>query len=161
MVLLKGIIMILLAMLVFSSPGGALLTYSLFIGIGFLVAGIVIIYRGISLRKLNSNWGWTVFEGFLDLFLGYIIVANPLVTATIIPFLIGFWALFYGIFLIIDSFSGNGNMWLKIFSGIFMIIFGNIIMFNPIFAGMTIAIWVGIMLLVAGIYNVFISFSLK
>ena len=161
MVLLKGIIMILLAILVFSSPGGALLTYSVLIGIGFLVAGIVIIYRGIALRKLNSNWGWTVFEGFLDLFLGYLIIANPLVTATIIPFLLGFWALFYGIYLIIDSFSGDGNMWLKIFSGILIIIFGNIIMFNPLFAGMTIAIWVGIMLLVAGIYNVFISFSLK
>ncbi len=119
------------------------------------------IFRGISLRKSNSNWGWTVFEGFLDLFLGYLLMANPLVTAEVLPFLIGFWALFYGIFLIIDSFSGTGNTWIKIFSGIFLIIFGNIIMFNPLFAGLTIAIWVAIMLLVTGIYNVFISFSLK
>jgi uncharacterized membrane protein HdeD (DUF308 family) len=34
-------------------------------------------------------------------------------------------------------------------------------MFNPLFAGMTLAIWFGIILLIAGISNVIFSFSLK
>ncbi len=153
--------MILLAFLVFSSPGGALLTFSLYIGIAFLVTGIFVIFRGISLRKVSSNWGWSVFEGFLDLFLGYVMLSNPLVTAEVFPFIFGFWATFYGIFLIIDSLSGTNNKTAKIISGILIIIFGNIIMFNPLFAGLTLAIWAGVLLLVAGIHNVIISFSLK
>ncbi len=161
MVLIKGIIMILLAILIFSSPGTALVAFGLYIGIGLFITGIVVLYRGFTIRKVSPNWGWIVLEGFLDLFLGYILMANPLVTAEILPFVFGFWAAFYGIYLIIDAFSEAGNRAIKIISGIVIIIFANIIMFNPLFAGMTLAIWVGIMLFVAGIYNVIISFSLK
>ncbi len=161
MVLIKGIIMILLAILIFSSPGGALITLALWIGIGLFITGIVEIYRGIALRAVNPNWGWTVFGGVLDLFLGYILMANPLVTAEILPFVFGFWAAFYGIYLIIDAFSEAGNRGIKIISGILILIIANVIMFNPLLAGMTLAIWVGIMLFVAGIYNVIFSFSLK
>ena len=161
MVLIKGIIMILLAFLVFASPGGVLMAYVLYLGIGLAITGIIMIYRGFSLKKVNTNWGWTVFEGVLDLFLGYIIMVNPLVTAAILPFLIGFWAMFYGIILFINAFSETSNKMTKILSGIAIIIIGNLIMHNPVFAGMTIAIWVGIILLVVGIYNVIASFSLK
>ena len=54
----------------------------------------------------------------------YLLMANPLVTATVLPFIIGFWAAFYGVFLIIDSFSKTGNGLMKILSGILMIIIG-------------------------------------
>jgi len=161
MVLMKGIIMILLAILILSNPGGALIALGLWIGIGLFITGIVEIYRGIALKKVATNWGWTVFGGVLDLFLGYILMANPLVTAEVLPFVFGFWAAFYGIYLIIDAFAEAGNRGVKIITGILILLFANVIMFNPLFAGMTLAIWVGIMILVAGIYNVIFSFSLK
>ena len=161
MVLIKGIIMIALAVLLLSSPAGALVAFGLYIGIGFLLTGVFVIYRGFLLKKAGNNWGWTVFEGFLDLFLGYMIVANPLVTAEVLPFVIGFWAVFYGIFIVINAFSGKSDRLMKIVAGILIIIIGNLIMHNPLFIGMTFAIWVGIMLLIAGIYNVIASFSLK
>jgi uncharacterized membrane protein HdeD (DUF308 family) len=161
MVLLKGIIMILLALLVFSNPVDALITYALYIGIGFGIAGLLLVFQGISVRKGNSGWGWVVFEGFIDLFLGYVLVAHPALTAAIIPFIIGFWAVFYGVLLVLDSFSGTGSMLLKLMAGILIIILGNVVMFNPGAAGFTIAIWFGVLLLIVGIYNVIISFSLK
>ncbi len=77
------------------------------------------------------------------------------------PWLFGFWAVFYGILLVIRSFSEDGNKGMKIISGIFIALIGIIIMHNPIFIGLSLAIWVGIMILVAGIYNVIFSFSLK
>ena len=161
MVLIKGIIMILLALMVLSSPGDALLAFALYIGIGLLLTGIIMVIRGFSLKKENTNWGWIVFEGFFDIFLGYILLANPLVTAEILPFVFGFWAVFYGILLIIHSFTAEDNKMVKILSGIFIIIIGNIIMHNPLFIGMSLAIWAGVLLLVVGIYNVIASFSLK
>ncbi len=161
MVLIKGIIMILLALMVFSSPGGALVAYAVYLGIGLLITGIVILYRGISSRQENPHWGWSAFEGALDLFLGYIILTNPLVTAAVLPMVIGFWAMFYGILILIKGFSDADNKIIKILSGIFIIILGNIIMNNPVFAGLTAAIWVAALLLSAGIYNVIISFRLK
>jgi len=153
--------MILLAMLIFTSPGGALLAFALYIGIGLLLTGIIVIVRGFSLRTSHVKWGWTVFEGFLDLFLGFILLANPLVTAAILPFIIGFWAVFYGMKIFIDAFSETSNKMLRIISGILIVVIGTLIMFNPLFAGLTLAIWAGALLLIVGIYNVIASFSVK
>jgi uncharacterized membrane protein HdeD (DUF308 family) len=161
LVLIKGIIMILLAMLIFMSPAGAMLTYVLYIGIGFIIAGIVRIVQGISAKGELTSWGSIVFEGVMDLILGYILLAHPGLTLTILPFMIGFWGAFYGVFLVIDAFSGTGSMGLKIISGILIFILANMIMFNPISFGLTLAIWIGVMLLFAGIYNIIVSFSLK
>ena len=161
MVLIKGIIMILLALLVFNSPGGALLAFALYIGIGLLISGCVILFRGISLRKVDTNWGWSVFEGLIDIFLGYIFLANPLVTAEILPWVFGFWAVFYGVLLVIRSFSEDGNRAMKIIGGLLMVFIGIMIMQNPVFAGMSMAVWVAVLLLIAGIFNVVVSFGIK
>jgi len=161
MFLFKGIIMIILALLAFNSPGGVLVAYSLFIGIGFIVTGFIMLYQGLEIRKINSNWGWSVLEGLLDFFLGYILIANPLLTAEVLPFLIGFWAVFYGVLLIINSFSETKNRSMELLSGILMTIIGNVIMFNPVFAGLTLVIWVGVLLMIAGIFNIIVWFNLN
>ena len=159
--LIKGIIMVLLAVLLFNSPADSLLVYVLYIGIGFIIAGIAIIAQGISAKGVLDNWGWVVFGGVMDIFLGYILMAHPGLTVSVIPIMIGFWAAFYGIFLVIDSFSGTGGGLLKIIFGILILIMANVIIFNPVAFGLTMAIWLGIILLIAGIYNVFISFQMK
>ena len=161
LVLIKGIIMVLLAILLFNSPADTLLAYVLWLGIGFVISGIAIIVQGISAKGVLDNWGWIVFGGVMDIFLGYILMAHPALTVSVLPIMIGFWAAFYGIFLIIDSFSGTGGGLLKIIFGILILIIANTIIFNPVAFGLTLAIWLGVILLFAGIYNIFNSFSLK
>jgi uncharacterized membrane protein HdeD (DUF308 family) len=161
LVLIKGIIMVLLAILVFTSPAGTLLTYVLWVGIGVIITGIARIVQGISAKGVLENWGGVVFEGVMDIFLGYILMAHPGLTLTVLPIMIGFWAAFYGLNLIIDAFSGSENKGLKIVFGLFILILANVIIFNPISFGVTMAIWLGVILLFAGIYNVIISFSIK
>lgn len=159
--LIKGIVMILLAILVFMSPAGALLAWAVYIGIGMIISGIVIMILGFSGRGVLENWGWRVFEGLMDIFFGFILMSNPAVTASVLPFVIGFWGAFYGIMLFADAFSGTGNTGMKIISGILFFLVSTTMMFNPLFAGLTMAIWFGIILLVAGIYNVIFSFNNK
>lgn len=159
--LIKGIIMILLALLIFQNPGGSLLAIALYIGLGFLVTGIIIIFQGFLVRKLFPNWGWRVFEGVLDLILGFILIAHPALTASVLPFIIGFWGAIYGFYLAIDGFSGDRNAVVKAIAGILMLILSFIVMFNPIFAGLTLVIWVGVILLIGGIYNFVGSFSMR
>jgi uncharacterized membrane protein HdeD (DUF308 family) len=161
LVLIKGIIMVLLAILVFTSPAGTLLTYVLWVGIGVIITGIARIVQGISAKGVLENWGGVVFEGVMDIFLGYILMAHPGLTLTVLPIMIGFWAAFYGFNLIIDAFSGSENKGLKIVFGLFILILANVIIFNPISFGLTLAIWLGFILLFAGIYNMIISFSIK
>lgn len=161
MLLIKGIIMILLAILIFMSPAGALLTYVIYIGIGFSITGIVRIIQGFQAKGVTESWKWIVFEGVIDLFLGFVLMAHPGVTAAILPWLIGFWAAIYGFSLIIDTFSGKGSTGTKLVAGILTVIFAYIIMFHPLLMGITIFIWIGIMLMVAGIFNVIAAFGVK
>lgn len=160
-ILIKGIIMFFLGILAFSAPGGALLSVAIYIGIGLLFTGGIIIVMGISERKNIPNWGWRVFGGILDLFLGYMILTHPAASISSIPYMIGFWAGIYGFYLILEGFSGTGNSIMKVISGILFILLAHVIIFNPLLAGMTMMIWFGILLIIGGIYSVIVSFSLK
>jgi len=159
--LIKGIVMILLAILVFMSPAGALLAWAVYIGIGMILSGILNIILGFSARGILENWGWRVFEGLMDIFIGFILMANPALTAAILPFVIGFWGSFYGIMLFVDAFASKGNTGIKMISGILIFLLSTTIMFNPLFVGLTFAIWFAIILFIAGIYNVVFSLSNK
>ena len=159
--LIKGIVMILLAILVFMSPAGALLAWAVYIGIGMILSGILNIILGFSARGILENWGWRVFEGLMDIFIGFILMANPALTAAILPFVIGFWGSFYGIMLFVDAFASKGNTGIKMISRILIFLLSTTIMFNPLFVGLTFAIWFAIILFIAGIYNVVFSLSNK
>lgn len=157
--LLKGIIMILLAILVFMSPGDALLGWAVYIGIGLIVAGIFIMILGFSTRGIEENWGWRIFEGIIDIFLGFVLLAHPALTAETLPFVVGFWGSFYGILLFVDAFSGTGNSGIKLISGILIFLASLTMMFNPLLGGMSLALWFAVVLLLGGLYNVIFSFS--
>ncbi len=159
--LIKGIIMILLAILIFSSPAGALVTWVFYIGIGFVFTGMVLVYQGFSGRGISENWTWKVFEGLLDMFIGFMLMVNPLITASVLPFLFGLWGAVYGIALFIDAFSHKEIRFMKLFAAVVIFWISSLIMFNPVMFGITIAIWVAVVFLVAGVFNMVLAFNLK
>lgn len=161
LVLLKGVILIVLAFIVFGNPVETLLSISIFLGLGFLLSGIVITFLAFAAKNEMDNWGWKLAEGLLDILFGFILIANPEVTAVIFPFLIGFWATFYGILLIVGAFYTVKFSWTLMISGILTVILGYIVLFNPIVSVITISIWIGITLLVLGISNIVFAFEIK
>jgi len=161
LLLIRGIIMILLAGLIFMSPGDAFLTYVLYIGLGYLFAGLIRIIQAFQAKGHADAWGSIAMEGGFDIVLGFILIAHPGLTASILPFILGFWGAIYGFSLVISSFSEKENKGMKLLAGILTAIFALIIMFNPLLMGMTLVIWVGIMILVAGLFNVVIAFKIK
>jgi uncharacterized membrane protein HdeD (DUF308 family) len=161
LVLIKGLIMIGLAFIVFNHPGDTLLGITLFIGIGVLITGISIIVIAFAGKKDMDNWGWKLAEGMLDVLFGFILIANPEITAVVIPFMIGFWVMFYGVLITVNAFSSKKFSWALMLAGILTIILGYIIIFHPIIFGLTISVWVGITLLFVGISNVFFAFDIK
>ena len=108
-----------------------------------------------------DNWGWKLAEGMLDVLFGIVLIANPEITAVVIPFMIGFWVMFYGVLVTVNAFSLKKFSWALMLAGILTIILGYIIIFHPIIFGLTISVWVGITLLFVGISNVFFAFDIK
>ena len=163
--LVKGIILIVLSILVFSKPAEAILGLAIFIGIGFLLSGILHTISALAFRKEIKRWGWYLAEGLVDLFFGILFLAKPQLTATLIVFMVGFWFMFYAITVLILSFylkeEGNKKWWVELILGILGVLFSFLIIFNPFAGALTIVWLLGFSFLMAGIFNIALAFLLK
>lgn len=165
MLLVKGIIFIVLAIFIFGHPVEALIGLGIYIGIALLFTGLILIFISVSARKSMDSWGWKFAAGVLDVLLGFMLLAHPGVTAVVLPFIIGFWVMFYGIILLTDAFGlkkAGLKVWTyQLFTGILTIILGYLITFNPFAGALTITMMIAIPLMLFGIFNVVSAFSLK
>lgn len=157
MILFKGIVLTALAFFVLFNPEGTIKTVAFFLGIGFFAMGIVLVIRGIPKRKDKGDWNPEIVEGIADLILGFLMIVAPLALATVIPFLIGIWAAIYGIMCIIDSFRASSNGAILLLMGVVILLLSLILIFKPLLLGLTIVIWLGILLLAAGIFNIYLA----
>lgn len=162
LILIKGIILILLSFYVFSYPVGALMGLVLYIGIATLATGIFLIIASLSGPK-EEKWGWRLAEGIIDLIFGFALLSNPGISAAVLPFVVGFWVIFYGILTFVGSFNakkeGDSNWWVNMISGLLIIIIGYIITNNFLAGAVTITFWIGLGFFIAGVIS--ISASLK
>ncbi len=154
MILIKGIILTALSFFVLFNPKDTFKIAAFYLGVGFFIMGIILVIKGLPKRKEGETWNWEILEGIGDLILGFLLVVAPMALAAIIPILMGIWAGFYGVIQIIDSFKTTDNRLLRLLVGILIIL-------NPLLLGLTIAIWLGVLLLVAGVYNIYLAIKIK
>ncbi len=153
--------MVVLAIFVFFNPEGTLKAVAFYLGIGFFIAGIILVISGFTERKAEKIWSYNLIEGISILILGFLLVVAPLAMASIIPVLMGIWAALYGFLIIIDAFRGTFNVALKLISGIIILLLAYVLIFKPLLLGLTIVIWLGILLLMAGSFNILMAVKLK
>jgi uncharacterized membrane protein HdeD (DUF308 family) len=161
MLLIKGIIMVVLAMFIFFNPEGTLKAVAFYLGIVFLISGILLFIRHVPGKNEGATWNRNKAEGVADLVIGLLLIVVPMLMVAIIPFVIGVWAAYYGVLIIIDSFRGPADGALKLISGVIILLLSFVLMFKPLLLGLTIVIWLGILLLVYGIINVFLAIRLN
>lgn len=165
MVLLKGIILIVLSIFIFRHPADALIGLALYLGIGLLFVGFLLIAFSLSVRKEDDNWGWRLAEGIIDVIFAVILLSNPAVTAAVFPFVVGFWMMVYGVMLFSGSFrlkkDGDSNWWMTLLIGILTVVCGYFITSNLIVGAVAVTTWMGLGFLLAGILNVSVSFRMK
>ena len=105
-------------------------TYQLliaFLGLYWLISGIVgIIWMFVD----HTAWGWKLFMGIVSIIAGGYILMYPVAAGVALPrifvLILGLWALFEGIILLVMAFRGGG--WGAGILGVVAIIFGLILM---------------------------------
>lgn len=163
--LLKGGLLIILAFLIFRHPVSALVGVTIYIAITLLLTGITEIFASVAAKELIPKWGWGLTGGIIDLIFGIILLSNPALSAAIIPFVVGFWIIIYGVMTFVGSFAikktGNTLWWVETLLGLLAVIIG-FSMTNNILAGvLAITYWMGFGFLLAGIFNVSLGFRLR
>lgn len=49
------------------------------------------------------GWGWRLIEGAVDLLFGVVMLAHPLLSASLIPVIVGIWVFIRGLMYLIDA----------------------------------------------------------
>lgn len=120
----------------------------------------------VSNRRILYGWGWNLAAGILEFLLGVGLIALPMASvAVILIYVVGFWILFRAIWSIGASFELHqvgirGWGWLLTL-GILTALLAFLFMLSPAFGGIFLVIFVGMAMLVYGIFRIMLAFSLK
>lgn len=104
--LASGIIDILFALILMTTPVGTIETLIFFVGFWTMFQSIWGIGSAIELQKSGINgWGWALLLGILGLIFSFILITNPVFAADFIIYMLSFTLLFYGLLRIFFAFK--------------------------------------------------------
>lgn len=163
--LLVGIFFVIVSIVTFSSPVGSLIALSLLFALSFLFGGLSEIIFSIANKDQLDNWGWSLAFGIVTLIVGILLLLNPALSMTALAFYVGFVILFRSISTIGFAMDvkkyGSKNWGGLLVLGIIGTIVSFILIWNPLFAGMSVVILVALSFLFAGLFNISLSFQLR
>lgn len=163
---LAGLISIGLGIWTLCGPTTSIPFMAIFFAVCLCVAGVLNLGYSISLSRYNDHWGWSCVVGILDIVAGVWLFCLP-EPALSVSFLIivGIWILCIAInsiceACVISSYSPAG-IFLMVLLLMSTIILAIICLSNPLLAGYTIWLLLGIGLICYGISKVALSFQVK
>ena len=163
--LLVGMFFIIVSVVSFAWPESSLLALSLLFALSFLFGGLSEIVFSLANRVQLDNWGWSLAFGIVTLIVGILLLLNPALSITTLAFYIGFVVLFRSISTIGFAMDikkyGSKNWGALLVLGIIGTIVAFILIWNPIFAGLSVVILIALSFLFAGLFNIFLSFQLR
>lgn len=157
-VLVRGILVLLLGIALLVWPGKSLAVIAVVFGVYALLDGLgsvvsVLLARGIDPA---SRWLVGLFGGLLALF-GLVAIIRPDVTVLALAFLLGFWAMVFGVERIVQAFHLRGRIrawgWV-LASGVLTVLLGLVLTFWPGFAVATLAGVLGVGAVLSGLLMV-------
>ncbi|HZS03295.1 MAG TPA: HdeD family acid-resistance protein [Blastocatellia bacterium] len=157
--LVRGILAVLFAIMAFTFPGLTLVTLVLLYGVYALADGLTAIWVGGQARA----W-WFVLLGVLGVFVGICTFIYPGITAVALLYLIAAWAVVRGVFEIVTAIQLRkeiSNEWLLIAAGILSVLFGVALVANPA-AGALAMVWIiGAYAFIFGMVVIVLAFRLR
>ena len=163
--LILGILFIAMGIWAIITPVETYLSLAILFSVAFIVTGILQIIFSISFRKQLDGWGWSLAAGILDFIIGLILIIHPQITIITLPLFVGFVVLYRSIMAIawsieLKKYKVSDWGWL-LSIGILGVIFSFFLLWNPFFAGLTVAVFTGIALITIGIFHIHYSIDLR
>lgn len=160
LVLLEGIAAILIGVLLLTEPGATLFTIVVFLGVYWLVVGVLDL---VMLFVDRTQWGWKLFSGIIGILAGLVIVRHPWWAAVLIPttlvWIIGIVGIVIGVVAFVRAFMGGGLA--SAILGLISILLGALLLFNTVMSTVVLLYAVAIWAIVGGIFGVVGAFFLR
>jgi uncharacterized membrane protein HdeD (DUF308 family) len=164
MVVLRGVLLILFAILLFTNPGLTAISLAIWLAALLIVDGIFTLIGAIMSWKETEDRWFILADGILSLVLGVLLLRAPEVTLLFVSLTFAFWFIFSGLARIAmgvqlrKEIKGEGWM---ILGGALSMIFGLYLFSQPGLSLSTLLITAAIFSLIAGVFLLFAGFKLR
>ncbi|MCC6916022.1 HdeD family acid-resistance protein [Nitrosomonas sp.] len=164
LLLLRGLIAIAFGILIWLQPEISIVALVLIFGAYVLVDGVLGIWTAIAGRKEHEDW-WVLFIwGSIGVGIGILTFLAPGVTALALLFYIAVWAVATGVLEIVAAIRLRKEIrdeWLLVLGGLVSVIFGILLMAQPV-AGALALLWlIAIYGVIFGIFLVILAFRVR
>jgi uncharacterized membrane protein HdeD (DUF308 family) len=155
--LFMGIVLVSIGVFAFASPLHAYYYLVKFSGVFIFVNAIFLLLLYYSIGDSQSEKRWLLMEAAIDFFFGLALMANPLFSFIVMPFLIGPWILSIGVLKILASIKLKGivRKWnYVLYIGLLSILFGFLILFDPFSTSSGITMLIGAFGIILGALDI-------
>ena len=159
---LRGILGIIFGLICLLTPGIAVQVFVILFAAYMLVDGVFAIISGIRAARNGERWGLLLLEGVVDIAAGAVAVLWPAITLVALIWVIAVWAIISGALMLGAAFGLNldhGRWWLAL-GGIASIIFGVLLVIEPLIGAVVLTMWIGAYAIVFGGVLLVLAFQL-
>ena len=164
MVLVRGVAAVLFGILAFVWPGITLLTLIILFGIYALIDGIFLIARAFTASERGTSWIWPTLGGVVSIIAGILAFVRPGLTALVLLYVIGAWAVINGVSEIVAGIGLRHEIaheWLLVLGGAISVIFGVLLLARPS-SGLLAVVWlIGFYAIVIGVTHIALAFRVR
>jgi uncharacterized membrane protein HdeD (DUF308 family) len=164
MIALRGVAAILFGILALALPGITLLALVLLFGAYALVDGVLNLVAAVRGRQGRGPWWLLVIEGLVSIGAGIAAVVLPGITALVLVYIIGAWAIVTGVLELVAAVRLRKqitNEWWLALGGVLSIVFGVLVMLAPGAGALAMVLWIGAYAIVSGAMLLGLAFRLR
>lgn len=164
--LVRALVALLFAVACFLLTGAAIVALVIWIGIFFILDGILMIVGAIrsGLDSHHSHWWWQAAGGVIGIAAGLLVLSRPDIAALTLAYFVAAWAYLTGILELATAIRLRRvlpNEWMWIVNGVLSILLGILISLFPEAGLVALVWWLGFYALLAGIAMAFLAFRLR
>jgi len=156
-ILVDGIFSLIIGFLLLTDPLATTLVIVQFIGIFWLVTGVMSI---IGIFMDRSMWGWKLVSGVVGILAGFAVMQHPLWSTFMLPAILvtfmGISGLVIGVVGLIGAFRGGG--WAAGILAVVNLFFGLLLLGSPFIAAMALPWVYGVLAVAGGIFAIITAF---
>jgi len=156
-ILIDGIFSLVIGFLLLTNPLATTLVIVQFIGVFWLVTGVMSIIRIFIDR---SMWGWKLVSGVVGILAGFAVMRHPLWSTFLLPTILvtfmGISGLIIGVIGLIGAFRGGG--WAAGILAVVNLFFGLLLIGSPFIAALALPWVYGILAVAGGIFAIITAF---
>ena len=164
LLLLRGLVAIVFALLTWAQPGVSLAALVLVFGIYVLADGLLGVWSAIAKRRDNRHWWLLLLWGLVGIVVGVMTFIMPGITGLVLLMYIAAWAVITGVLQIVAAIRLRKEIkgeWLMILSGLVSVAFGVLLFLQPGAGALAVAWMIAAYAFIFGVLMVLLAFKVR